>query len=219
MPWSPSPLRTLVATVVTAAVLVLTVGAASPSAAESPSEVTLELDIDGVYVAPERTDIDEASLVEPIKQARARGLRLVVTAPADPQPDAEAFARRILEASDADASIVFPADGAVEINVISDFEAASFRALAAARSKSEPAAAVEAFTEELLVEPTRSFPPIIRRLTLGVILLAVVLAVAVAVEQALRRTIRPVRVVPPPEIDHYERVEAGRSSSPGSAGA
>ena len=103
-------------------------------------EVAEELAIDGVYVAPGRDDIDEEQLVSSLQEARARGLRLVVTAPNDPQPSAGAFARRVLEASDADASIVFPIEGPPEIEVIDEFESASFRALDAARSKATPEA-------------------------------------------------------------------------------
>ncbi|MGI9614248.1 MAG: hypothetical protein ACR2QO_15160, partial [Acidimicrobiales bacterium] len=92
-------------------VLVLGLAMGSAASAESPTAVAEDLAIDGVYVAPGRADIDETMIAESIREARARGLRLVVVAPIDPQPSAEAFARRVLEASDADAALVFPPDG------------------------------------------------------------------------------------------------------------
>lgn len=175
----------------TAAFGFLFVGLLSPAAAaESPKEVAEELAIDGVYVAPGRDDIDEDRLVSSLQEARARGLRLVVTAPNDPQPSASAFARRVLEASDADASIVFPIEGPPEIEVIDEFESASFRALDAARSKATPEAAVEVFAEELLSEPVRSVPPIVRQVVIVVVLLAVLLTGVVAIEQFSGRSKR-----------------------------
>lgn len=160
------------------------------ASAESPLGVAEELAVDGVYVAPRRQDIEEEPLIESIRRARARGLRLVVTAPVDPTPDAQSFARRVLEASDADASIVFPTEGGLEIEVIDEFESASFRAFAAARSKATPEAAVDAFTTELLAEPARTMPKIVRRVAIAVLLLAAILAGAVAIEQVLRRIFR-----------------------------
>lgn len=164
-------------------IVLLLAGLMVPVAAESPTEVAEELAVDGVYVAPGRDDIDEEQLVSSLQEARARGLRLVVTAPNDPQPTARAFARRVLEASDADASIVFPIEGPPEMEVIDEFESASFRALDAARSKATPEAAVDAFAEELLSEPVRSVPPIVRQVVIVVVLLAVLLTGVVAIEQ------------------------------------
>ena len=161
-----------------------------PASAESPVEVAEELVIDGVFVSPARSDIEESGLATAVEQARARGLRLVVVAPIDPQPDVASFARRIQEASDADAAIVFPVEGGLEAHVIDEFESASFRALAAARSKATPVAAVEAFSSELLVEPSRALPPIVNQIVNVVVLLGLVLAAAVAMEQALRRMLR-----------------------------
>ena len=160
-----------------------------PALAESPTEVAVELAVDGVYVAPGRTDIDEVAVASAIDEARAiGGLRLVAVAPNDPQPDAEAFARRVQEASDADAAIVFPPGGGFEAHVIEKFEDSNLRAVNAARASATPVAAVETFSTELLREPERQFPPIIRRLVLFVLFLAVVLVVSVAGEQYGRRT-------------------------------
>ena len=162
-----------------------------PATAETPGLVAEEVAIDGVYVAPVRRDIDEEALVTAVQQARARGLRLIVVAPFDPQPDAAAFARRVQEASDADAAIVFAADGVIEAHVIDELESAHLRALAAARSKAAPIDAVEAYSAELLVEPSRDLPPIVNQVITGVVLLALILAGAVALEQMFRRLRRP----------------------------
>lgn len=167
-----------------------------PAGAESPLEVAEELAADGVYVAPGRDDVDGESIAVSIAQARALGLRLVVVAPNDPQPDAAAFARRVLEASDVDAAVVFPTEGGLETYVIDEFDSAGLRAQSAARSKATPEAAVEAFTEELLAEPVRSLPPIIGQLITGVLLLAAVLIGVVVIEQALRRLLHRGRAHP-----------------------
>ncbi len=159
--------------------------------AESPIVVGGELAVDGVFVAPERPEVSESQLVESVKQARALGLRLVVVVPNDPQPDPKAFARRILEASDADVALVFPPDGGLEANVVDEFASVGLRALTAARSKSNPVVATDTFTQELLAEPSRSIPPVVSRTVLGVVVLAVILAAVVMLEQGLRRGLHP----------------------------
>ncbi|MDH5291103.1 MAG: hypothetical protein OEY41_14005, partial [Acidimicrobiia bacterium] len=111
--------------------------------AESPTVLASELAIDGAYVAPERSDVSEADLVEQTGRARALGLRLVVVVPNDPRPSPQAFARRILEATDSDVALVFPPGGGLEASVADDFRSQSLRALSAARSKADPVLATE----------------------------------------------------------------------------
>jgi hypothetical protein len=193
----PAPARVLTARVLTAlavtalavtglAVILVGVGAI-PAGAESPRVVADELAIDGAYVAPERSDVDEALLVEQANQARALGLKLVVVVPIDPQPDAKAFARRVLEASDTDVAIVFPPGGGIEVEVVEDLESGSFRALAAARSKSDSVLATEVFIRELLAEPDRPVPAVVSQTIFGVLVLAAALAAVVILEQSVRR--------------------------------
>lgn len=175
--------------VIVATLVAFLAGAVGATAvgAETPSEVAEAVAIDGVYVAPQRGEIDEVAVAEAIREARARGLRLIVAVPNDPQPDPAAFARRILEESDVDAALVFPAEGPVQSHVIDEFEAANLRALEAARSSADPAAAAASFTDELLTEPVRSVPPIVGQLVRWVLLMALVLAGAVGIERLLRR--------------------------------
>jgi hypothetical protein len=206
-PAPPAVRRRLVATVAALAVLAGSVLLGpSPVEAESPLVVAEELAVDGVYIAPSRSEIDEAAIAESIRQARARGLRLVVVAPVDPQPSSEAFARRVLEASDADAALVFPTEGGLDGHVIDELESASLRALSAGRAASTPPAAVDAFTEELLTEPERSLPPIIGQVVRWVLVLAILLAGAVAIEQLLRRMF-PKKRIAPVDADEQQRPE------------
>ncbi|MEM7338214.1 MAG: hypothetical protein AAF467_06180 [Actinomycetota bacterium] len=163
---------------------------ASPAAAETPGEVLEEITLDGVYIARARDGFDEPALANTVREARARGIRLVVVAPTDPQPSATAFARRVLEAADADVSIVFAEDGRVEAFVIDELQSAQFRAVDAARSKADPTVAVEAFVDELLAEPDRGLPPIVNQLLRLVVVLALLLTLAVVAEQLLRRWLR-----------------------------
>ncbi len=165
----------------------LSVFGMGPAGAETPTEVAEAVAVDGVYAAPGGADLDQEAAAEAVRAARARGLRLVVIAPEDPQPDPAAFARRVLEASDVDAALVFPIDGPVESSVADDLSSANLRALAAAREATDPVAAVEVFTDELLTEPERSVPPIVGQLVQAVLLMALVLAGAVAAEYFLRR--------------------------------
>lgn len=155
--------------------------------AESPTQLATELAIDGAYVAPERTDVSEADLVEQTNHARALGLRLVVVVPNDPRPSAEAFARRILEATNSDVALVFPPGGGLEASVTGDLQSQSLRALSAARSKADPVLATEVYVDTVLAEPSRSVPAVVSRTLLAVLILAVGLGATVLLEQGLRR--------------------------------
>jgi len=167
----------------------------APAQAETPAAVVMELDVDGVFIARSRSaEHDEQAMRQSIERARAMGLRVVVAAPVDPQPSPLAFARRILEASDADVALVYPPEGGLETFVIDDFESAQFRALAAARSKSGDAAAIDAFVEELVAEPAQPVPEIVRRLVLIMMALAIILAVLVVLESLLRPRRRRARI-------------------------
>ena len=194
------PLALLTAVVLGLAVVLVPAAAE----AESPTLVKEETAVDGVYVAPSRTEVDVDELVASVQRAQALGLRVVAVVPDDPRPTPAAFARRVQEATDADAAVVFPPEGGLEVHVIDEFESARFRAVAAARSKATPALAVDAFAAELLAAPSGSIPSIVSQLILGVLALAGVLVVAVVLEQLLRRMLRR----PPSRAG---RAAAGRS--------
>ncbi len=171
------------------AILLLGPGVIAPAGAESPTEVAEDLAVDGVFLAPGRV-LDEEGLIVAVQEARARGLRMVVVAPNDPQPTASAFARRVAEASDADVAIVFPREGGLEAFAVDDFESGHLRALGAARAQATPLGAVQAYTAEVLSEPERPVPPIISQLVTVLVLLALILGAVVAIEQLLRRLLR-----------------------------
>lgn len=160
---------------------------AAPAGAESPAVLSGELATDGVYVAPERADVDEVQLVEQVKQARALGLHLVIVVANDPWPTPTAFARRILEASDADVALIFPPGGGMEADVVPELQTNTDRAVTAARAKADPVTATGVFTKELLAKPERSVPAVLSRTILAVLILAVVLGAAVMIEQGVRR--------------------------------
>lgn len=160
------------------------------AAAESPVDLVGPLSEDGVYVAPGRTDVIEEAVVTAVEDVRFEGLRMVVVAPNDPQPDPASFARRVQEQTAADVAIVFPAEGPMEAYVIDDLSSSRLRAIDAGRSTDDPAQAVRAFAAELMTEPVQSTPPIFGRLiTIGV-LLTLALAAVVALEQVVVRNRR-----------------------------
>lgn len=172
---------------VVGAAVVANVAGPPAAQAESPTQLASELAIDGAYVAPERTDVTEADLVAQTNHARALGLRLVVVVPNDPRPSPDAFARRILEATDSDVALVFPPGGGLEASVADDLQSQNLRALSAARSKADPVLATEVYIDTVLAEPSRSVPAVVSRTILGVLVLAVVLGGVVLLEQAVRR--------------------------------
>lgn len=164
--------------------------APAAASAETPGLVAEGAEDDGVFVGFQRFDIDEESLVAAVEDARFDGLRLVAVAPRDPQPDARAFARRVQEATEADAALVFPPEGPLETFVIDDLSSARVRATEAARGFSDPARAVEAFAVELSDNSAPETPPIVRQLMNGLVLLALIVGVVVAIEQILARVRR-----------------------------
>ncbi len=172
------------------AVVALSLGVAvwlpiSPAMAESPVALSEELADDGVYVSRVRTEIDEEALEAAVQEVRFDGLRLVAVAPIDPQPDGEAFARRIQEAVDSDAAIIFMPDGTLETFVIDELAPARIRATEKARAIADPARATLAFAEELTSVRVAEQPALVGRLIRWLILLGLTIGGVVAIEQAI----------------------------------
>ncbi len=83
---------------------------ATAAHAEKISEVTAQTSETSVYVGSERDDIDKQSLIDALQTIRSdadKGLKLIAVAPNDPQPSAQAFARRVQEDTGAEAVLVF----------------------------------------------------------------------------------------------------------------
>jgi len=165
-------------------------GLAPMAAAESPAALVDELNQDGVYVSRVRVDIDEESVEAAIKEVSFTGLRLVAVAPIDPQPNGSAFARRIQEAVDADAAIIFMEDGSLETFVIDDLAPARIRATEKAQAVEDPARAVLVFADELTSERSPGRPAIIGQLIMAVLLMGLVVGLIVGVEQSISATRR-----------------------------
>lgn len=174
--------------VVLSALVLSVVVLASPGSAESPTVLAEdELVDDGVFVSPVRFGIDEEALIAAVGDVRDGGLDLVVVAPADPEPTAKAFARRLQEKTEADAALVFPLEGEVQAYVVEDLSTARPRALEAARSLADPARAVEVFAEELTIEHEPGRPAIIGQILRALLLLAVVIGAVIAAENLIAR--------------------------------
>lgn len=172
---------TLVAVLTALALLIV----ADPAAAESPAALSDELVADGVYVSRVRTEIDQQALEVAVQEVRSDGLMLVVVAPIDPQPDGESFARRIHEAVEADATLIFMPDGSVESYVIDDLAPARIRATEKATAIADPARAALAFADELTSERTPGRPELFGQITMALVLLGVTIGLIVVVEQAV----------------------------------
>ncbi len=163
----------------------LIIGLAAGASAEAPTALADELNQDGVYVSRVRTDIDEEALEAAVKEVGFTGLRLVAVAPIDPQPDGEAFARRIQEAVDADAALVFMADGTLETFVIDDLASARVRATEKAEAVEDPARAVLVFADELTSPRVEGRPAIIGQLIMAVLLMGLAIGLIVGIEQSV----------------------------------
>lgn len=173
---------------VTAFAVLVALGLLIPAglaAAESPVALSEELATDGVYVSRVRTEIDEVALEAAVRQVQSDGLRLVAVAPIDPQPDGEAFARRIQEAVDAEAALIFMPDGTLETYVIDELNPARIRATEKAEAIADPARATLAFADELTSERTTGRPELIGQIITALVLLGVTIGLIVAIEQAV----------------------------------
>ena len=182
------------ALVLTVAWLVLTlVVPVGPASAETPAQVADGLSDDGVFVGFGRSEVDEEDLIAAVADARRRNLDLVVVVPWDPQPTAKAFARRVQEFTEVDVALVFPDEGPVEAYVNDEMEQAAGRprALEEARGLDDPAAAVGAFTEELLSVETAGRPEIVDRILRWLTIFALVIGVVVVVELIISWARRP----------------------------
>lgn len=158
-----------------------------PVEAETPSEVVEETTADGVYIANGVGPIDESLLVPIVERAQREGIEMVIIAPRDPQPDAEAFALRVRQAAEADVALLFGPDGGIFASVVEEYEDGIVRALDRADAESTPDQAADAFLAELTTEPERPLPGVIWTVVKAVIYLLVLLLLAAVAEQLFRR--------------------------------
>ncbi len=181
---------------------VATMTMADPASAETPTEVIAGSVDDGVFVAPTATQVDQAivpELAAVVASARSVGINLVIVAPVDPQPDAESFSFRVLQAAEfdavlmADAVLVLPPEGELEASVVDDYTDFVVPALEAARQAPTPQAAGEAFVARLDHDPDRSIPGTVRTIITVVALMLAVLGIAVVLERIVRRRRRSAR--------------------------
>ncbi len=158
---------------------------ATAVSAESPTDTVASL-VSGVYVAPGR-DIDPAGLAAVVEEARLSGLRLVIVAPLEPLPTTDAFAKRIRQAAEVDAVLVFGPEGDVEASVTDDFSDGFARAEAAARTQvATPTVAAQAFLTELQTEPPGGLPDMVDELVKASVGLVVLIGLATGAEIMLR---------------------------------
>ncbi len=181
----PSSIRRVAAVVVGLLAVLIPAITPVPAAAESPTALSEELASDGVYVSRVRTEVDEAALEAAVQQIRSEGLLLVVVAPIDPQPDGEAFARRVQEAVESDAAIIFMPDGSVETYVVDELAPARIRATEKAQAIADPARATLAFADELTSERVAGRPELVGRLLTALLLFGLAIGGIVAIEQAI----------------------------------
>lgn len=184
------PIAAVVFRLTAAASVVVLAGlvAASPAAAENPSELQADLADDGVYIAPARAgDIDGGTVLPVVERARTEGLSMYVLWPNDPQPNTDAFARRIQEQYQVDVVLVFGPEGQLGSFVSEDYEAESIRAVAAARDTDDPAATADAYLTGLLEEPDRERPAIVNRLVRWIAIMVGALVAAAVGEQMIRQ--------------------------------
>ncbi len=166
----------------------------SPGAsAEPPSLVVERSAADGVYVSPARFMFDEATFTPIVDEARNQGLVLVIAVPFEAPPNTNAFARRVREAADVDAAIVFGPDDIIAGDASEDYEDNLVRAINSARAAATPEAAASSFVTELVTEPVRERPAFLFTVRRWVVVLVLIVVIASVLEFVLRRGYREVR--------------------------
>lgn len=159
---------------------------APPASAETPTEVLEQTRDDGVFIAPGVGAHDTEALAAVVAEARRIGLVMIIAAPADPVPTAEAFALRLRQAGDVDVALVFAPDGVIQASVTDDLAPREVPALDAARAAADPDQAAHEYLTTLVAERDDSLPGTVRRIILVVIVLVVLLVGVTVAEQFLR---------------------------------
>lgn len=167
------------------AVLLVSILLATPASAEKPVDI-VDGATEGVFVAPGR-DVDTEGLQRVVDQAGAQGVSLLIAVPADPQPNASAFALRLRQLAEIDAVLVFDVeDGPPRGSVADDYFDGFARAEKSAAAATDPVEAADGFLAELLEEPPGGLPDIVNDVVRWVLILTVVVVVASAAEMTLR---------------------------------
>ncbi len=179
-----SSLRTWVSAFVVGALVLLLTVTAVPAGAEPPVDV-VDGAVDGVYIAPGR-DFDAAELATVVADARTRGIDLLIAAPADPEPDASAYALRLRQLGEFDAAIVFGVDGEIKGSVTDDYFDGFARAEKAAAAAASPGPAASAFVGQLLQGPPGGLPDVVKDVIRYVMILLLIIGVVTAAEMVLR---------------------------------
>ena len=181
-----------------------------PAFAEEFAEVRTGTGDDGVFVAEGRDDIDEVELEAAVRRIQTdTGLDLIVVALEDPKVDANAFARRLHESTQASV-LLFPKDGQAISWVLEDesadreadvnrFKRHQSCATLAAREESNATDAVESFADHLLEGCPATIPRPIIYLGLAAFLLVGILGVTLVKERDYKEKLRAQTLPPPVE--------------------
>ncbi len=172
--------------------LLLTVGGASPVAAESPATAVEGL-VDGVYVAP-GIDIDPSAMQAVVDRARSEGLSMLIVAPSDPLPTTSAYALRVRQLVEADVVVVFGPEGDIEGSVVDDYFDGFARAETQSRLQADPVTAANRFLDELLREPSGGLPSMVGDLIRVAVGLVAVIGLATVGEYVVRTRRRRRRI-------------------------
>ena len=166
-----------------------------PPRNENPAAIAEEIQGDGVYIASTREDVSREPLVAEVLRARQNNLRLVIVIPENPEPTPQAYARRMQEATDADAAIVFPSEGQMEAYSVEELRINNGVSLDAARQENDYKMAVSVYAGKMVQNPDRGVPFFILGLIVFVVVLVVVAFWSSSLEQQERGRLRHVAKV------------------------
>lgn len=158
---------------------------ARPAAAESPGEVIEGTADNGVFVALGLGD--EAVYETIVQRAADAGLDFAVVEPLAPEPDPDAFALRVLQASEHDVVALVDSSDRIWLQAAEIEDRDLFSARNAASDAATPVAALDIIVTELTTEFEPGRPEIIDQLQRAAIALVALILLGTIADQLVRR--------------------------------
>ncbi len=157
----------------------------SIAAAETPSEVVAGTADNGVFIANGLGD--EADFVPVVERAAAAGLDLAVIEPLAPEPDAAAFALRVLQASEHDVVALVDQGGRIWLQAAEIEDRDLLSARREGEAQASTVAALNAIIDDLVTDPEPETPAIFGSLQRAALALVALVILGTIADQFVRR--------------------------------
>lgn len=168
-----------------AALIGVSMSVASIASAETPAEVVAGTADDGVFIA---TGLgDEADFAPVVDRAAAAGLDMAVIEPLAPEPDAAAFALRVLQASEHDLVALVDQNGRIWLQAAEIEDRDLLSARREGEAQATTVAALNAIVDDLVTDPEPETPAIFGSLQRAALALLALVILGTIADQFVRR--------------------------------